>query len=231
VIQERYVENSVDSIRQAADEFGEGLFALSSFGADSALTLDLLQRSGADVPVLAIDTGFWFPETHAFREYLEERYGFSAVTYGPTHDTVLEVSAVELWTSNKDEYHRLTKLEPLGRAIGELGITALISGVRGHQTANRSALKLRGIGDDGEVRIHPVVGWTTQDVANYFTRMRLPRHPLTEKGYGSIGDRTTTRPGSGREGRDLGDSSECGLHIASDGTLIRAAGALASRVA
>ena len=70
----------------------------------------------------------------------------------------------------------------------------------------------------GLVKINPLVTWTNDDVASYLADHNLPRHPLTSRGYRSIGCAPTTRPvGEGedpRAGRWAGlDKSECGLHV------------------
>ncbi len=64
-----------ERIQWASETFQEGLFALTSFGVDSALLLRLIQKGGVEVPVITIDTGLWLPETHTFKDELTERFG------------------------------------------------------------------------------------------------------------------------------------------------------------
>lgn len=208
--------------RQAAEEHGEGLYALTSFGNESALLPDILQRAGVETPFITIDTGFWFPETHEFKASLTARYGLSLEVYGPSETDVEEILAARLWESDIDKYHEIVKHEPLRRAIGELGVTGLLSGIRAGQTATRAALRTIEEGKDGEQRIHPLLGISEKEAAAYFEVHELPRHPLYYQGYGSVGDWTTTVRGQGRAGREL-PNSECGLHVAADTALTRAA--------
>lgn len=216
------MKTAIETSRWAAEEFGEGLHALTSFGNESALLPDVLQSAGVQVRFITIDTGFWFPETHAFRDELTARYGLEVEAYGPSEDDIARILETRLWETDIDAYHDIVKHEPLSRAIAELGVTGLLAGVRAGQTANRASLGAVEPGKDGEQRIHPLLEVTEEEAAAYFERHGLPRHPLFYQGYGSVGDWTTTRPGPGRAGRELPES-ECGLHVAEDGRLMRTA--------
>lgn len=212
-----YEAQSVDIIKQAKGDFGSGLFVLSSFGNESALMLKLLEKSEIEAPVLTIDTGFWFEETHQHQKDLEKQLGFTALNFGPSDQQIDKISEQKLWETDLKRYNRLTKLYPLSAAIRELGVTALLSGVRGYQNENRAALRTYGTGNDEEWRIHPVLNWSEEMVDEYFADNNLPRHPLYYEGYGSIGDWTITTPGEKRTGRNLDTDddkikSECGLH-------------------
>jgi phosphoadenosine phosphosulfate reductase len=203
-----------ERIKWAKDKFQGGLYMLLSFGADSAVTPRLVEQAGEHVPGLTIDTGFRFDETHDFQEHLAGRFGLDDLhIYGPDEHAVRDILDTRLWETDIDAYHEITKLEPMGRAKKELGATAVLSGVRAHQTDNRANLGYISESSGGEFRIHPIIDWTEEQVARFIEDEDLPRHPLYYQGYGSIGDWTITRPGKGRSGRGLGQGSECGLHL------------------
>lgn len=211
--------HSIGLLREAADEHGEGLRILTGFDTEAPLALRVAQKAGIARRLLTIDTGFWFSETHNYRREVEHTEGIirSAVTvYTPSLTDIERIKETELWHTDLAEYNRLTKLEPLSRAVRELGITALVTGVRATQTANRSNLQEITPGSYGETRVNAMLSWTDEAVEDYFADERLPRHPLAAQGYGSVGDWPITLPGAGREGRLLGDKSECGLHIADE---------------
>jgi phosphoadenosine phosphosulfate reductase len=216
------MKTAIETSQWAAGEFGEGLHALTSFGNESALLPDMLRRAGVKAPFISIDTGFWFPETHEFKNRLMASYDMDLKVYGPSQEDVAVILETRLWETDIDEYHEVVKHEPLRRAIGELGVTGLLSGVRAGQTATRASLGVIASGKDGETRVHPLLDVTEKEAEAYFKRHGLPRHPLYDRGYGSIGDWTTTFPGEGREGREL-PGSECGLHLTEDGQLVRIA--------
>jgi phosphoadenosine phosphosulfate reductase len=202
-----------ERIRWAADTFGDGLFAMTSAGIDSAVVLDLIDHTARSIPVVHINTGFLHEETLAHRDRLKELYGFELYEFGPSAEQIADITERELWAAGDDglaEYRRLTKTDPLTRAVGELGITALISGVRADQTQNRSTLDVVGEGRDGELRIHPILDWPAGRIDTYIDSKGLPRHPFYYEGGRLVGDWTMPTDVKG----------ECGLHTR-DGEPIR----------
>jgi phosphoadenosine phosphosulfate reductase len=207
--------SAVERIGWAVRTFGPGLFAMTSAGVDSALMLDHIAEK--NIPVIHINTGFLPKETLIFRDELQDRYGFQLHEYKPSVERLGDIVAGKLWETDLSTYSRMTKLEPLAEAIRDLGVTALLAGLRGGQTTNRSKLGYIGRGHDGEYRIHPFIDWSEDEVSAYFDRHKLPRHPLYARGFGSVGDMQTTAPGKQREGRTV---MECGLHV-SGGDIVR----------
>jgi phosphoadenosine phosphosulfate reductase len=68
------------------------------------------------------------------------------------------------------------------------------------------------------VKINPLAAWIDDDMQQYINEHALPRNPLTEQGYASIGCWPCTRPTlpgeNRRDGRWPGqDKTECGLHV------------------
>ncbi|MBI3928744.1 MAG: phosphoadenosine phosphosulfate reductase family protein [Armatimonadetes bacterium] len=62
-------------------------------------------------------------------------------------------------------------------------------------------------------KICPLATWTEEDVEAYRKAAALPEHPLTRRGYGSIGCSPCMVAGEGRSGRwACSDKNECGLH-------------------
>ncbi len=100
-----------------------------------------------------------------------------------------------MWEKGVDgikQYNQLTKVEPMNRALNELGAKAWIAGLRRKQSSTRE--KLGVLSRQGErIKVHPIIDWNDKDVYNYLTQHQLPYHPLWEKGYVSIGDVHTTR--------------------------------------
>lgn len=209
----------LERIAWAVKQFGEGLFALTSAGVDSALTMDFVARPTRKIPVIHINTGFLPPETLAFRDELQRRYDLVLHELKPSTDTITRVKLDKLWASDYVRYSQMTKLAPLRKGIQDFGITALITGVRGDQTANRAMLDVIGIGNDGEYRIRPFIDWSKWDVMVYFDEHKLPRNELYYQGFESAGD-IFTKAGNGRNGRLETNGKECGMHLV-NGKLVR----------
>jgi phosphoadenosine phosphosulfate reductase len=192
----------------------------SSFGAQSAVSLHMVTRQRPDIPVILVDTGYLFPETYRFIDRLSEQLALNLKVYRPQIGVAwMEARLGRLWEEGADglkQYNRLRKIEPMQRALDELGVRTWIAGLRRSQSRARAGidfLELR----DGRWKLHPLADWRDRDVWNYLQRHDLPYHPLWERGYVSIGDVHTTRPlQTGmreEETRFFGLQRECGLHF------------------
>src|SRR5690349_1333793 len=72
----------------AARDFGGALVMSSSFGAESALLVHMATRLLPDIRVVMIDTGYLFPETHAFMEGLRQRFNLNVWLYRTRQDPI-----------------------------------------------------------------------------------------------------------------------------------------------
>ena len=113
-------------------------------------------------------------------------------------------------------YNQINKVEPMQRAIRELGARGWITGLRRQQAKSRKEVGVLQK-QNGLVKIQPIIDWTDRMVYEYLKKHDLPYHPLWEQGYVSIGDVHTTRPLTAdmteEETRFFGLKRECGLHI------------------
>jgi phosphoadenosine phosphosulfate reductase len=212
-----------ERIRWAAESFGDRLVMSTSFGIQSAVMLHLVTRVVPDIPVIFIDTGYLFPETYRFAEELRERLELNLKVYTP------------LWTAARQEaiygkrweqgvealeaYNRDNKVEPMNRALKDLGAEAWLSGLRRVQASTRSKLEVVQQ-QKRTVKIHPIIDWSEKVIYEYLKEHDLPFHPFWEEGYVSVGDWHSSAPlGSGmsaEETRFGGLKRECGLHETSD---------------
>jgi phosphoadenosine phosphosulfate reductase len=205
--------------------FGAGLALTTSFGIQSAVLLhmvrELAERSGVQVPVIWVDTGYLPPETYRYAEQLQELLGFDLrAVQAPMSSARMEALHGRLWESGTLEdlelYNRLRKVEPLDRAFQDLGVSCWASGVRGSQTDHRRAMAplqaVRGLWS-----LRPLLSWSRKDVFYYMEHHSLPQHPLFEQGYSTVGDWHTSAPDngttSGRATRFAGLKQECGIHL------------------
>ncbi|WP_243043084.1 phosphoadenylyl-sulfate reductase [Dyella sedimenti] len=191
----------------------------SSFGAQAAVSLHLLTRQRPDLPVILVDTGYLFPETYQFVDELSVRLSLNLKVYSaPQSPAWLEAREGKLWEQGVpgiDRYNRLRKVEPMQRALRELGAGSWFAGLRRSQARTRAAIPFAER-RDGRWKFHPIADWTDRDVGLYLRRHGLPYHPLWEQGYLSIGDVHTSHrwePGKDAEAtRFFGLKRECGLH-------------------
>lgn len=198
----------------------DGEHALSSsFGAQAAVSLHLVTRRKPDIPVILIDTGYLFPETYRFADDLTQRLSLNLQVRRPQMGAAwMEARLGRLWeqgVAGIERYNRLRKVEPMQRALQELGVGSWIAGLRRSQSRSRVGvdfLERR----DGRWKLHPLADWSDRDVGRYLQTHDLPYHPLWHEGYVSIGDVHTSHrlePGmSAEDTRFFGLKRECGLH-------------------
>lgn len=207
-------------IEWASDRYGDGLIASTSFGATSAVMLHLIHRVAPRTPIVCIDTGYLFPETYQFADRLTERLRLEVRFYSARMSAARQEALYgKLWEQGEEgvkRYLQINKVEPMQRALDELGADGWMAGLRAEQTQHRAGLR-RIDRQDGRVKIHPILHWSFEDVDAYMKRHDLPYHPMFEQGYRSIGDHHSTIPTTDdmdpRDGRILGRTRECGLHL------------------
>lgn len=193
---------------------------VSSFGAESAVLLDLVAAVDPALPVLFLETGKHFPETLAYRDTLIAHLGLKDVrnlTPDPEMLAKRDESGLR-WSYDPDGCCAIRKVAPLEKALA--GFDASITGRKGFQSSSRTGLPRFEIDTAdalGRLKINPLAGWSKQDLDTWFDTRGLPRHPLEADGYLSIGCAPCTNkvaPGEDpRSGRWKGwDKVECGIH-------------------
>lgn len=211
-----------ERVEWAYREFGEGLVMSTSFGVQSAVLLHMVREVSREIPVIFIDTGYHFKETYEFGEALRERLDLNLKVYQPLMTAARQEALYgERWKdglSGLKAYNFDNKVEPMNRALKELGARAWMSGLRRDQSRSRAGRTFIEL-QQKTFKFYPILDWTDRDIYAYLQAHNLPYHPLWHEGYVSIGDRHSTRKlGEGmraEETRFEGMKRECGLHEAS----------------
>nr|TFG53936.1 MAG: phosphoadenylyl-sulfate reductase [Hyphomicrobiales bacterium] len=205
----------------ALSRYRNKIAVISSFGSESAVLLHMVAQIDPTTPVIFLNTGKLFGETMRYRDRLQETLGLSEIrAIGPHPDDLkLEDREGTLWSREPDLCCKIRKILPVRRALK--GFSAQITGRKRFQTASRAAL-LKAELIDGRICFNPLTDWTLQDLQGYRETHHLPKHPLNDDGYLSIGCLPCTkRVAAGedyRAGRWQGlDKDECGIHSGVDG--------------
>src|SRR5690606_35650540 len=121
-------------------------------------------------PVVFIDTGYLFPETYRFARDLTERLQLNLRKFQP------QLSAAEHealhgreWEEGREgleRYNFIRKVEPMNRALTELGTLAWLSGLRRDQANSRKAIQF--VQQQARiVKVNPIADWSDRDVHAY----------------------------------------------------------------
>ncbi len=198
------------------DEFAGRITTVSSFGSESVVLLHLISEIDPSVPVIFLNTGKLFGETLRYRDRLQEKLGLTDLrALGPHPDDTRTLDPEgTLWARDPDACCNFRKVLPLRRALA--GFDAEITGRKRFQTQARTAmapLELNG----SRFVVNPLWNWSLDDLKQHILTHELPRHPLVEDGYLSIGCMPcTNRVKDGddyRSGRWSGiGKDECGIH-------------------
>ncbi|PSW07741.1 phosphoadenosine phosphosulfate reductase [Photobacterium rosenbergii] len=206
-------------IRWALDNLPQQFALASSFGIQSAVMLHMVTRIKPDIPVILTDTGYLFSETYQFVDQLTERLKLNLHVYrAELSPNWQEARFGKLWEQGLDgikQYNRINKVEPMRRALDELGVSAWFSGLRREQSQSRATLPVLAV-QNGLFKFLPLIDWSDSDIEQYLAEHQLPYHPLKDEGYLSVGDTHTSQkwqPGmKEEETRFFGLKRECGLH-------------------
>lgn len=208
-----------ERLRLLHEQLGDRLVASTSFGLQAAVMLHLIHEHAPEIPVVFIDTGFLFPETYQYAEELTSRLDLDLRIYHPAVSAArMQALWGNLWQDGKDgadKYGLITKIEPMNRALRETGADVWLSGLRRAQSTTRVDRPFVEK-QKKTAKIYPILDWADAQVDLYFHQNNLPRHPLAEKGYVTMGDWHSTQPvvnGDVEATRFNGEKFECGLHL------------------
>ncbi len=208
-----------ERVRWILEEFRGHAVLSTSFGIQAAVMLHLVSQVDPKIPVVFIDTGYHFPETYRFAEELAQRFGLNMKIYTPALTAARQEALYgRLWeqgVEGLEKYGRLNKVEPMNRAIRELGASVWLTGLRRDHASTREQLAVLKL-QNRVLKAHPIIDWSDRDVYQYLQAHDLPYHPLWEQGYVSVGDtHSTSRFADGMKPEDTrfqGLKRECGLH-------------------
>ena len=214
----RYGQLGAEAVlRLAIQTLFPGRIALvSSFGAESAVLLDMVARIDPATPVIFLDTGKHFGETLRYRDALAARLGLADLrSMQPAPEPLAREDADGLlFARDPDRCCSLRKTLPLKEALG--GFEAWVTGRKAFQAATRAGLPLFE-SDGPQIKVNPLRHWRPAWIADHFARHGLPPHPLEAEGFRSIGCFSCTArsvpDADARAGRWPGlAKTECGIH-------------------
>ncbi|MGO1627950.1 phosphoadenylyl-sulfate reductase [Microbacterium sp. JB110] len=201
-----------------AENFRTRDVAVASSMANGALA-HLASQQLPGVDVLFLDTGYHFAETLFTRDEVAREVDVNVIDVAPAQ-TVAQQDAehgAELFARDPGQCCAMRKVEPMRLALG--GYEVWLAGVRREETDHRTHTPLISWDERNQlVKVHPIAGWTFDDLIEYASAHDVPVNPLIANGYPSIGCAPCTKPVAAgddpRSGRWAGlAKTECGLHL------------------
>ncbi len=210
---------ATDRLLQLREIYGDRLVASTSFGLQASVMLHLIKEHAPEIPVIFVDTGYCFPETYQFSQGFIDDWGLDIRVFNPAISAARQEALFgKLWEQGEEgskKYGLLNKVEPMNRALSEVGGDVWLSGLRRSQSSTRIDRPFAEQ-QQSTTKVYPILDWADAQVSSYFHEHDLPRHPLEAEGYVTMGDWHSTRKPlegeSAEETRFDGQKYECGLH-------------------
>ena len=207
------------------ERFGSRIALCTSFQAEGMVLLDMAWKIDPAVRVFTIDTGRMHQETYNLIDAVRRRYEIPIEVLAPDTGEVEAMTTkhgVNLFyqsVPNRLLCCQVRKVRPLQRVLDNLD--GWITGLRRETWATRSNIRKIEIDHDhgGIAKLNPLADWTHEELQDYIREHAVPRHPLYEQGFTSIGCAPCTRrtapgedPRAGRWWWETNAPKECGMH-------------------
>lgn len=164
------------------------------------------------IDIVMIDTQYLFAETQWFAEEIRRTTNLNLRIVRP-----LTVQPDNLWQTDTEACCNVRKVEPLNRLLADVSVW--FTGVRRVDGPTRADAPIVTLDARRNLlKVNPLATFTDADMSTYEAIHDLPRNPLVDRGYPSIGCWPCTRPVAPgedkRAGRWAGQAkTECGLHV------------------
>jgi phosphoadenosine phosphosulfate reductase len=169
---------------------GNDVCITSSFQTEDMVVLHMLRQYLPDVPVIFLETGYHFPVLIEYRNRIVSEWGLNLINALPR--TTLEEHEREfglLHIVEPAKCCQIRKVEPLMRSLEPF--SWWFTGLRREQSPTRASLKKmedhRLPGGKLMKKISVLADWDWARVEEYVREHAIPRLPLYDLGYTSIG--------------------------------------------
>ncbi len=206
------VDRTLGLLREAYQEFGDGLVVANSLGKDSVAVWHLARQVSPSIRGFIVTTRFKPAETVEFMHQEVSRY--------PELQVFRNDAAIpdELYLTDPDRCCDVLKVMPTRRAIEQMKVTCWVTGLRCTEGRTRTEFREIEERDKGLLKLNPILIWHEREIWQYLALHQVPVNPLYAQGYRSLWCAPCTRIASGlneRAGRWVGTSKcggECGIH-------------------
>ena len=206
------VDRSLKLIREAYEEFGDGLVVANSLGKDSVAVWDLAKRVSPKIRGFIVTTRYKPDETKKFMKETVKRYPELEV-----YENKAEIGE-RLYETDPDKCCDILKVLPTRWAIEKMKVKCWVTGLRCTEGRTRTDYQEVEERDKGLIKLNPILIWKEREIWQYLALYEVPVNALYKEGYRSLGCAPCTRISNDdneRAGRWIGTSKcggECGIH-------------------
>ncbi len=206
------VDRSLALIKEAYQEYGNGLVVANSLGKDSVAVWDLTKKVSPRIRGFVVTTRFKPKETVQFMKEMVARYPELKVFKND------EEIPDKLYQTDPDRCCYFLKVLPTRWAVEQMKIECWVTGLRCTEGRTRTDFKEVEERDKGLIKLNPILIWREREVWQYLSLNGVKVNPLYAQGYRSLGCEPCTTITTGRDeraGRWIGTNKcggECGIH-------------------
>lgn len=168
-------------------DFGADCYASTSWGKDSTVLVDLIGRSGLDIPIvsLVID-GYELPGTSEVRDIMLARHPHLV------YDELTLPTQPNRWWSDTTTAQSKYAADIGWRMIADRYGPRRHTGIRAEESRLRTMVQDRW-GDASTNAARPIGRWSATDIYSYLAHHKLPVHPAYAMSHGGRLDRRWLR--------------------------------------
>ncbi len=183
-------------IAWAKEIFGDRVASISAMQQAGTAVCHMIHTTGADIPVIFVDTGVMFQETLDTRDRIRDEYGLNVISLQPeltmTEQTE-KYGVLYLTPEGQQQCCHMRKVEPLADVAGQYD--AFIGSLRRSEGGRRESCPILMVDvPTNTLRINPLAVMTNEALADYLKDNDVITNPLHEQGFTTIGCNRCTTP-------------------------------------
>ncbi|MDN6179920.1 MAG: phosphoadenosine phosphosulfate reductase family protein [Halomonas subglaciescola] len=159
---------------------GKRPICTTNFRPFEAVILHMVTRAQPDIPIVWMDSGYNTQATYAFADALIKRLALNVVSFVPqrtrAHREALEGDFPGIDDPRHAAFTQEVKIEPFERALGEMRPDVWFTALRAEDTAERARMQPASLGNDGLLKVAPVLSWSAKQMHDYLVEHDLPNN-------------------------------------------------------
>jgi len=193
------IQNALNFIQTNTNKYNKNeIIALTSFGKDSLVLVDLVRRVDETFKFVWIKPPFLPEATITLANQLTKEWHLNldiAESRLLKDKSFMEnvVYKPKAWETNAEGCCQIFKVQPIIDYVREHNVIAWFAGLRNTESEKRGFYT--PVWYQGEfTKLHPILDWTEEEIWKYIDSHNLPKHPYYDRGYRSLGCEYCSRP-------------------------------------
>lgn len=155
------------------------VFTTTSFGPNSAVMLNEINKLEQKLPIVWVDHGYNVKPTYVVAQQLMDMLDLDMRIYNPAMSSERRTAVMGGIPGIDEpekhaEFTRQVKLEPFAKALEDIKPEVWITGIRATDTDHRKGLEIVTIDNRGLLKVAPLFYWSDEQIEAYMQENQLP---------------------------------------------------------